>query len=65
MKTVLLLGMVIFVVAVAFFALEVIDYYPVKNSYTDSLKMVIKANEKTIKLLRNDSTTHMRCFRLN
>jgi len=57
--------MVIFLAANAFFAFEVIDYYPVKNSYLDSLKTVIKANERTIWLLRNDSITHVKCFRID
>ena len=65
MKLLLLIGMVIFLAANAFFAFEVIDYYPVKNSYLDSLKTVIKANERTIWLLRNDSITHVKCFRID
>lgn len=64
-KLLVLIGMVIFVASSAFFAFDVVDYYPVKNSYTDSLKTVIKANERTIWLLRNDSITHVKCFRIN
>lgn len=64
-KLLVLIAMVIFVAASAFFAFDVIDYYPVKNSYIDSLKTVIKANERTIWLLRNDSITHVKCFRIN
>ena len=65
MKAVLLIGMIILISWVAFFSFEVLDHYPAKNSYQDSLKQIIKANERTIWLLRNDSITHVRCFRIN
>ncbi len=65
MRVVLGIGLIIVISLFTFFAFEVIDYYPVKKSYTDSLKQVIKANERTIWLLRNDSITHQRCFRIN
>jgi len=62
MKTISL----IFIIAVlAFAAFEIKDCLPSNTNYIDSLKTVIKANERTIWLLRNDSVTHNKCFRIN
>ena len=65
MRVVLGIGLIIVISLFTFFSFEILDYYPTKNSYQDSLKSIIKANERTIWLLRNDSVTHQRCFRLN
>jgi hypothetical protein len=65
MRVVLLIGMVIFVGVIYLATLDLADMIPSKQNYTDSLKSIIKANERTIWLLRNDSMTHQRCFRIN
>ena len=65
MKAVLLIGMVIFVGVIYLATLDLADMIPSQRNYQDSLKQVIKANERTIWLLRNDSITHQRCFRIN
>lgn len=65
MRVVLLIGMVIFVGVIYLAALDLTDMIPSQQSYQDSLKQIIKANERTIWLLRNDSITHVRCFRIN
>lgn len=65
MRVVLLIGMVIFVGVIYLATLDLTDMIPSQQSYQDSLKQIIKANERTIWLLRNDSITHVRCFRIN
>lgn len=65
MRVVVLIVMVIFVGVIYLATLDLTDMIPSQQSYQDSLKQIIKANERTIWLLRNDSITHVRCFRIN